>query len=229
MNGQGEEGGGLYRLNYPGLIAGIALVILPFLGAWWVFSFGTDAVVIALSPFHVMVQSFGNEISTPLATSLNIGLKIVFIYYGVLLIAGSMLRTRDDRRSTSDILVRVSARKFIWLVVLFVLSVAAMDFIINQAFALTGVHAQVPYFAGESQVALQVAGVSMTLPVIQGFTGMFAVAVLVALLSLVASFYQGHLTLVKTVKGPRFRRIPGEPPAATGETQPPAGTEDRGR
>jgi hypothetical protein len=229
MNGQGEGGGGLYDLNFPGLVAGLALLALPFLGAWWVFSFGTDAVVIALSPFQVIVQSFGSEISTPLASSLNIGLKLVFLYYGVLLVAGSVLRTRADRRSVSDILVRVSARKFLWLVVLFVLSVAAVDFVINQAFTLTGMPAQVPYFAGESQVALQAGGVSVTVPVIQGFTGMFTVAVLVALVSLLAYFYQGRLTLVKTGKGPRFRRITGEAPAPAGGAGPSAGTGDEER
>ena len=221
MSGQVQEEGGLYRLNYPGLVAGIALVILPFLGAWWVFSFGTDAVVIALSPFNVLVESFGNEISSPLLASLNIALKLVIIYYGGLLVAGSLLRTREDRRSISDILVRVSARKFLWLVLLFVVSVALSDFIINPAFALPGVHAQVPYFAGETLVSLQVGGVSMTVPVIQGFTGFFALAVLVALIALVASYYQGHVTLVKTGRGPRFSRLSREPPAAPGGAQGP--------
>jgi len=210
MTGQGSEGGTLHRLNFPGLVAGIALVILPFLEAWWRFSLGTDALIIATSPFLVQVESFGNAISSPLLASLNIALKIVMIYYGALLIAGSVLRAQEERRSISNILVRVSARKFLWLVVLFVVSVAITDFIINQAFALMGVHAQVPYFAGTTPVSLQVGPLSMTVPVIQGFTLMFWVAVVVAVISLVAYFYQEHVALEKT----------GQAAAAAGEQAP---------
>jgi hypothetical protein len=229
MTGQGQDGGALYRLNYPGLVAGLALIILPFLDAWWRFSFGTDAVIIALSPFQVSVESFGNEVSSPLLASLNLALKVVIIYYGVLLLAGSALRAREDRRSVSDILVKVSARKFLWLVILFVLSVALADFVINQAFSLVGVPAQVPYFVGTTAVALQVGAVSVTLPVIQGFTMMFAVAILVALIALLASYYQGNVTLVKTERGPRFGRVVRGVPVAAGDQQAPAdtGAQDR--
>jgi len=229
MNGQVQESKGIYRLNYPGLIAGIALVILPFLDAWWFFAFGTDAVVIALSPFQVVVESFGNEIISPLLASLNLALKIVFIYYGGLLIAGSVLRAREDKRSMADFLVRVSARKFLWLVIFFIASVAVSDFIINQAFALMGVHAQVPYFIGDSLVPIRLAGLSVTVPVTQGFTDAFTIAVLVAILSLVAYFYQGRVTLVRTERGLRFRRIPtGVPVAPEGESKP-AKTDDQDR
>jgi hypothetical protein len=224
MTGEGQEGGGLHRVNFPGLIAGIALVILPFLGAWWVFSFGTDAVVIALSPFHVQVESFGNEISSPLLASLNVALKVVMIYYGVLLIAGSVLRAQESRRSISDILVRVSARKFLWLVLLFVLSVAVTDFIIGQAFTFMGVPAQVPYFVGNTQVSFQAGPVSMTVPLIQGFTLIFAVAVAVAIISLIAYYYQEHVVLVKTTQGTRFGRVPEESQAAAGGEQAPVET-----
>lgn len=229
MTGESGNGGGLYRLNYPGLIAGIALVILPFLGAWWTFSFGTDALVIALSPFHVRVESFGNELSSPLLASLNLALKVVMIYYGVLLIAGSVLRARESRRSISDFLVRVSARKFLWLVILFVVSVAVTDFFISQAFIFMGVPVQVPYFVGNTQVALQMGPVSMTLPLIQGFTILFTLAVVVAVISLLAWFYQGHVILVKTGQGTRFGRVQEGNQAVSGGEQAPVETETKGR
>jgi hypothetical protein len=229
MTGESQEGGGLFRVNFPGLIAGIALVLLPFLGAWWVFSFGTDAVVISLSPFLVQVESFGNEISSPLLASLNVALKAIIIYYGVLLIAGSVLRVQEGKRSISDILVRVSARKFLWLVLLFVLAVAVTDFFIGQAFTFMGVPAQVPYFVGNTQVSVQAGPVLMTVPLIQGFTMIFLLAIVVAVISLVAYYYQEHVILVKTLQGTRFRRVAEGSKAASGGEQAPAEAEKQGR
>jgi len=212
MTGQAEGGGGLHGVNYPGLLAGIALVILPFLGAWWTFSLGTEALVIALSPFEVLVTSFGKEITSPLIVSLNLALKVVMIYYGVLLIAGSILRAQEEKRTLSDILVGASARKFLWLVILFVVSVGIADFAINETFSRMAVPAQVPYFLGNTAFTLQVGPVAMTVPVIQGFTMMFGIAVLVALIALAASYYQRQGTL--------FRRAgKGKPAEAPGETE----------
>jgi hypothetical protein len=229
MNGEGQKGRDLSWLNFPGLAAGIALIILPFLGAWWVFTFGTDAVVIATSPFTVSVQSFGSEVSSPLMASLNLALKIVIIYYGGLLLAGSVLRTREDRRSLADFLVRISARKFLWLVLLFVLSVAVTDLVINQGFVLMGVPAQVPYLTGDAMVSLHVGSVSLTVPVIQGFTGIFTIAVLVAILSLVAYLYQEYVTLVRTDRGLRFRCIQKEPQAVPAGEGGPAQSDAKGK
>jgi hypothetical protein len=227
MTAQAGGSRDLYRVNVPGVIAGIAFIVLPFLGIWWRFAIGDDAVVIATSPFHVLIESFGTEITSPLLASLNLGLKIIIVYYGLLLVAGSVLRVREDRRPMADFLVRVSARKFLWLVLLFVISVAISDFAINQAFTLSGLQAQVPYFTGNSVVPLQAGGISLRIPVTQGFTGIFFIAILVAIVSLAAHLYQGRLTLVKTDQGPRFRRIMEQPAPVSPlqeETEEVAGT-----
>jgi hypothetical protein len=209
MTGEVSESGGFYRVNFLGVIAGIALILLPVLDVWWFFALGNAAVVIAYSPFQVLIQGLGTEITSPLIASLSLALKVIIIYYGALLVAGSVLRVREERRTRADFLVRVSAKKFLWLVLFFVVSVAVSDFIINEAFALTGVHAQVPYFVGDSVIPLQLGGVSVKVPVTQGFTGTFTIAVLVAILSLLAYIYQKYVTIEKTERGPRFRRIPG--------------------
>ncbi len=212
MNGQEQEGGTIRRLNYPGLLAGIALVILPFLGAWWTFSLGTDALVIALSPFDVLVTSFGKEITSPLIVSLNLALKVVMIYYGGLLIAGSLLRAKEERRSLSDILVKVSARKFLWLVILFVVSVAIVDFAINEAFSRMEVPARISYLFGNTAFVLQVGPAAVKVPVTQGFTMIFGVAILVALIALAASSYQD--------RGTSREVRPGNADQAQGEAEP---------
>jgi len=202
----------LYWLNFPGIIAGIALMVLPFLDVWWRFTVGDGAVVIGASPFHVLVESFGIGITSPFLASLNLGLKIIFIYYGLLLLAGSVLRIRDDRRSMADFLVRVSARKLPWLVLWFLVSVAISDVLINHFFSLMGVQANVPYFTGDSVISLGTGLIPLNIPLTQRFTGIFIIAVLVSILSLAASLYQDRVTLVKTGEGLRVRLIPEQPP-----------------
>jgi len=201
----------LYWLNFPGIIAGIALMVLPFLDVWWRFTVGDGAVVIGTSPFHVLVESFGIGITSPFLASLNLGLKIIFIYYGLLLLAGSVLRIRDDRRSMADFLVRVSARKLPWLVLWFLVSVAISDVLINHFFSLMGVQANVPYFTGDSVISLGTGLIPLNIPLTQRFTGIFIIAVLVSILSLAASLYQDRVTLVKTGEGLRVRLIPEQP------------------
>lgn len=211
MNGRDGEAPDLSWVNVPGIIAGIALIVLPFLGVWWRFAIGTGAVTIGFSPFQVLIQSFGTEITSPLLTSINLGLRIITVYYGILLLAGSVLRAREDRRSMADFLVRVSARKFLWLVLLFIVSVVISDFVINRVFSMMEVPVQIPYLAGEAVIPLQAGIVSLRIPVTQGFTGTFTIAILVAIISLAAHLYQGRLTLMKTERGLRFRRIPARP------------------
>jgi len=215
MNGQSEASPGLYRVNIPGIIAGVALIILPFLGVWWSFTVGNGAVTIAYSPFLVLARGLGTEITSPLFASLTLGLTIIFIYYGALLLAGSVLMIQEDRRSMADFLIRVSARKVLWLVLSFVVSVAILDLLINRIFDSLGLQVQVPYFVGDSVIPLGIGFLSLKVPVTQGFTGIFLIAILVSIISLAASLYQGRVTLVKTDRGPRFRRIPKQPLPAT--------------
>jgi len=40
------------RVNIPGAVAGVLTLILPFLGAWWSLTLGTDAIVVTTSPFE---------------------------------------------------------------------------------------------------------------------------------------------------------------------------------
>ncbi|MHC1623259.1 MAG: hypothetical protein ACXQTR_01555 [Candidatus Methanospirareceae archaeon] len=47
------------RVNWPGIIAGLLIIVLPFLGRWWRFTLGTDALVMAISPFGIDVSIFG--------------------------------------------------------------------------------------------------------------------------------------------------------------------------
>jgi hypothetical protein len=211
MNAQSEVTPGYYQMNIPGIIAGTALIVLPFLGAWWSFSVGNGAVTIAFSPFLVLVKGLGTEITSPLFASLTLGLTFIFIYYGALLLAGSVLTSRDDRRSLADFLIRVSARKVLWLVLSFVVSVAILDLLINRVFDSLGLQAQVPYFVGDSVIPLGIGFLSLKIPVTQGFTGVFIIAILVSVISLATSLYQGRVTLVKTDRGLRFRRMPEQP------------------
>jgi len=80
------------RVNWPGIIAGILIIAVPFLGSWWLFKLGTEAFIMAVSPFSMDVSVFGETITiSPLVWWLILGLKLGVVYLGVLLLIGSVL------------------------------------------------------------------------------------------------------------------------------------------
>ena len=192
------------RINWPGAIAGVLTIALPFMGTWWRLTLGMDAVIMEISPFGVDMSFFGEEaISTPLFWWLCLGLKLGVVYLGVLLLVGSILSISDRRAAIAEQFVRFSARKLLWLVVAFVVLLLIVITLVNQ---LPGIfssfigdsffqlQSDLPYYlSGEGTISGEAEGVGMgmgmgmhlTLPVFMKLTRAFAVAVLAVTLGIV--------------------------------------------
>ncbi len=127
------------RINWPGIVAGMLLIALPFLGRWWIFKLGTEAFIMAVSPFAIDVSIFGETMTiSPLVWWLILGLKIGVVYLGVLLLTGSILSLSDRYATIADIFVRFSARKLLWLVVAFVAVLLSVSVLMNQLPGMLG-------------------------------------------------------------------------------------------
>jgi hypothetical protein len=186
----------LRKINWPGVIAGILIIALPFLGNWWIFKLGTDAMVMAVSPFGVDVSIFGEDLATfatsPLLWWLILGLKLGVVYLGVLLLAGSLLSASNRSATIVELLVRFSARKVLWLVVAFVGVLLLVSVLLNQLPGVLGLpfQLQVPYLSGTSSFSTSMEYVQLTIPIFMGFTQRFALAVIAAALGVAAWIYQ---------------------------------------
>jgi hypothetical protein len=180
------------RVNWPGIVAGLFTITLPFLGMWWIFELGTGAVVMALSPFGVESSIFGESISSPLFLWVTLGLKLVVVYLGVLLLTGSVLSVSTNHTATAELFVRFSARKLLWLVVAFVAGVFVFIVLANQLPEMVGLPFQLelPYLIGTSTFSAGVEGMRISIPILMSFTQAFGIAVVAATLGIIAWLYQ---------------------------------------
>lgn len=186
---------GWRKVNWPGAIAGVFVIALPFLGMWWKFMLGTGAVTMLLSPFGVEMNIFGETMSSPLFWWLCLGLKLGVVYLGVLLLTGSVLSVSERYAAIAEQFVRFSARKLLWLVVAFVALLLIVIVLVNQLPGMFGLSSplQLPYLVGEKVIPINLEVMHLTIPIYMGFTQAFVIAVIAAALGVYARIYQKRL------------------------------------
>jgi len=200
------------RLNFFGVLAGILTLLLPFLGPWWHFSIGTDGGIFSIraSPFELQFQSLilNKQISTaettasffPLFWWLNLAFKLCYVYFGVALLAGSLLSLSEKHAESAETLVRFSSLKLLWLVVAFVIVLFITTFIVNSAPKLTGGAISEDFsmpFVGVERLTMPFTmpygNFRISAPIDVGFTSIFAVAVIASALGIAARIYQKRM------------------------------------
>ncbi|EHQ35452.1 hypothetical protein [Methanoplanus limicola] len=175
--------------NYPGIIAGILMIILPFTGAWWQLTFGEDALYIAASPFTLTVYSFGDAIISPLITSLTMALTGITILFGIILILGSVFANMPEKKNISEILVNSGSLKAVFVVLVFFVAVITAGIIFSQYFSLYGFSGSFPVLSGYSDMIMNSGGFSVIIPVKSELSPALIFAVIAAAAGLASRFY----------------------------------------
>ena len=80
----------LSSMNWFGLVAGVLVLVLPFLGPWWIGRAGTGAMEIALSPFDVNMSLVCQPVQSSLVGFFLLAAKITFIIAGVFMLLSSI-------------------------------------------------------------------------------------------------------------------------------------------
>jgi len=194
------------RINWIGVIAGVLTIALPFLGKWWQLTLGTGAVFMEMSPFGtdiiIFEESVSGAIGSPLLWWFLLGLKLVIVYLGVVLLAGSVLSISDRHVAIAEQFIHFSARKLLWLVVAFVALLFFIIVIVNQApgilDSLIGnapfqLRSDLPYLIGEGEVSGGIEVMRFACPIRMEFTNAFGIAVLAAALGVASRIYQKRL------------------------------------
>ena len=209
---------GLPPMNWFGLVAGVLVLVLPFLGPWWIGRAGTGAMEIALSPFDVTVSLMGQPVQSSLVGLFLLAAKITFVIAGTFMILSSLF----PKRWWSKRLFKFGVMKPFWSVVslLIVLVVGSLIFnyalpgLLSGAFSGAGagnavVQINMPYISGTSVSTIQIgSNATITAPITLSLTGIFWLAVATAILGIIARIY--HRTLVrpeKLVLRPTERKI----------------------
>lgn len=196
--------GGWLRINWFGVPAGVLMIILPFLGTWLRLTFGEEAVVMDISPFDVGMIFLGEEmLISPLISWFLLGLKLGMVYFGMILLVGSMLYALDhNAKAVAEELVRFSARKLLWLVLSFVLGLLLIILIANfipEIFtSMMGdtplkLQCDLPYLIGEGKVSVGLDMIHFICPVSMELSRAFLLAALALLLGTVSHAYQKRL------------------------------------
>jgi len=194
------------RINWIGVIAGVLTIALPFLGKWWQLTLGTGVVFMEISPFGtdiiIFEESVSGAIGSPLLWWFLLGIKLVIVYLGVVLLAGSVLSISDRHVAIAEQFIHFSARKLLWLVVAFVAILFLFIVIVNHA---PGIHdssignapfllqTDLPYLIGEGEVSSVLEVMRFTCPIRMEFTKAFGIAVLAAALGVATRIYQKRL------------------------------------
>ncbi|KAF1078071.1 hypothetical protein [Methanogenium sp. MK-MG] len=189
MTGTGKEWT-VADCNIPGLVAGICLIALPFLGYWWSVRFGDGAFALEVSPFMLGMHGFGKEFFSPLIAAVNTAIIISIVFFGALLLVGSMLRCSPRYRQQSDRLVGMAANKPFWLVVLFVVSIVISGFGIEYSLRETGIAVSLPVVVGDAVGTITASGFTVQIPVSMSLNTAFWYAVVFAIIAVYAGIYQ---------------------------------------
>ncbi len=183
-------------INFLGIVAGMLMIMLPFLGPWWIARVGEGAMEIALSPFDISITLLGQPIQSDLVDLGLLATKIAMIVTGVLLIIGSL----SSRSWWSKHLVRLGVMKPFWavvgLIVLLVISAILINNVLHHVISnfveVSGVtmEFQVPYIIGRSTTTIDVGGIAtITAPIQLSLTTPFYAAIAVSVLGIAARIY----------------------------------------
>jgi|Deesub1362B_J571_1020462.scaffolds.fasta_scaffold08022_3 hypothetical protein len=178
------------KINPIGIVAGILILALPFLGAWWIFGVG-EILILEISPFNVDVLVAGEEIKSPLFEGITRGLTLVILITGALLLMGSIFVDRWWGVK----FIRFGSYRILNLVIsLLIVSVIILPALGSKINPMTNlpVEFSIP-IQGEEVIRFRQEGMSLSVGVQSKFTPVFFFAILTAILAVYSRVYMNKM------------------------------------
>lgn len=185
-------------INWFGIVTGIFMIVLPFLGAWWRAEVGAGAIELAISPFYYQINVIGQTLTSPLISYLIIGAQLAVIIGGVFMIIGSL---KVDKW-WGEKLMRFGAMKVFWLLIILLIILLIGALIMNNFLpnAIAGsiegeanINLNIPYIIGSATTTIEAPGISIMAPIENSLTPVFGLAALTAVLGILARIYHNKL------------------------------------
>ncbi len=185
-----DKGWEFSKCNWPGVVGGILLIVLPFTGSWWVMHVGKGAFEVSLSPFTTEILMFGKIVMSPLLYWLNIAFTILMLLFGILLLVGSIAFANEKYKFTADTLVRLNSRKPLYLVIVFTIGLAAVSWYLGQMLLAGGFSGSFPVLIGEGTASMVSGGFTIMVPVSLGLTTSYWIGLVASIIAIFAGLYQ---------------------------------------
>ena len=200
---------GLPPLNWFGLVAGVLMLVLPFLGPWWHATVGTGVAEVELSPFDYSMSLLRQPITSTLVGYFLLAAKLSVMIGGALMIAGSV----GAQRWWSRRLVRFGAMKVFWMLIGLILLLVLGAFFLNALLPSllarmaegAAMQLNVPYIAGTTTSTIQIGAATASAPITASLTGVFWVAIVVAALGIAARIYHRKFVKLGKLEKPKLR------------------------
>ena len=189
-------------VNWFGLVTGVLVLVLPFLGPWWVGTAGRGAMVVALSPFDVSVSLVGQPLQSSLVSLFLLAAKITFVIAGIFMILASLFPNRWWSKRLFNFGVMKPFWSIIGLIALLLIGAIIFNMVLPKLLPsmVSGegnavVQISVPYISGTTVSSIQVGdAVTITAPVTFSLTGIFWLAVVTSILGIIARIYHRRFT-----------------------------------
>jgi len=178
------------KANWPGVLGGLLLIILPFTGSWWEMHVGTGAFDVALSPFTTEILMFGEFVLSPLLYWMNIAFTILMLLFGILLLTGSICFANEKYRLTADIIIKSNSRKPLYLIIVFTIGLAIVSWYMGQMLLVSGFTGDFPILMGEGSASMASGIFTIIVPVSLGLSTSYWIGLVAAVIAIIAGFYQ---------------------------------------
>lgn len=187
---QTNKGWDFSKCNWPGIVGGILLLILPFTGGWWIMHVGAGAFDVSLSPFTTEIMMFGEAVASPLLFWLNIAFTILMFLFGILLLIGSITFANEKYRITADTLVKINSRKPLYLMMIFTIGLVFFNWYLGQMLIASGFSGSFPILIGDGSASMVSGGFVIHVPVSLELSTSYWTGLTAAIIAFTAGFYQ---------------------------------------
>lgn len=184
----------LNQINWFGLIGGLTIIVLvlastAFAYPWWQLTIGQGFFEVNASPLNTNLRLLGTSLTIPLIWFLNLTCLLSFIASAVVMLIYSVLPTKNYSKD----LLGFAYKKPLLTLLIFVIGLFIVTYAAGTLFQIS-----IP-MVGSTTVALPTSmtgGTAINVPIATGFTWMFWLAVVAAVLCIAARFY--HKKIVPT-------------------------------
>ncbi len=172
------------KINWFGIAGGIITLMLvvfalAYASPWWQLTIAEDLGQANISPLSYNLTILGSQIVIPLIFFVNLVCQLSFLASAIAILVYSVI----PNKSFSKHLLGFAYKKPLITLIVFLISIFAVTYSVQSILSIN-----IPV-AGASTITLEMSDITMEVPITTGFTWVFWLAIIAAILSIVARFY----------------------------------------